>query len=49
MGDAQNQPLQPSFNPRLRIEFQGARVASDGGLFLVRELDERLGLSDLIT
>ena len=48
MGDAQNQSFQLSFNPRLRIEFQGSRVTSDGGLILVRELDERLGLSDLI-
>ena len=42
------QPLQLSFNPRLGIEFQGSRVTSDGGLILVRELDERLGVSDLI-
>ena len=48
MGDAQNQPFQLSFNPRLRIEFQGSRVTSDGGLILVREVDERLGFSDLI-
>ena len=48
MGDAQNQLFQLSFNPRLRIEFQGSRVTSDGGLILVRELDERLGFSDLI-
>ena len=43
MGEAQNQPFQLSFNPRLRIEFQGSRVTSDGGLLLVRELDKRLG------
>ena len=48
MGEAQNQPFQLSFNPRLRIEFQGSRVTSDGGLLLVRELDERLGFSELI-
>lgn len=48
MGEAQNQPFQLSFNPRLRIEFQGSRVTSDGGLILVRELDERLSFSDLI-
>jgi len=48
MGDAQNQPLQLSFNPRLRIEFQGSRVTSDGGLLLIRELDERLGFGALI-
>jgi hypothetical protein len=45
MGEAQNQSFQLSFNPRLRIEFQGSRVTSDGGLILVRELDERLGFT----
>ena len=48
MGEIQNQPFQLSFNPSLRVEFQGSRVTSDGGLVLVRELDERLGLSELI-
>ena len=48
MGEAQNQPFQLSFNPALKVEFQGSRVTSDGGLLLVRELDERLGFSDLI-
>src|SRR3984893_15036663 len=48
MGEAQNQPFQLSFNPALRVEFQGSRVTADGGLILVRELDERLGFSDLI-
>ncbi|WP_428125840.1 transposase [Candidatus Binatus soli] len=32
----------------LRVDFQGARVTSDGGLILARELDERLGLSALM-
>ena len=27
----------------MKVEFQGARVTSDGGLILVRELDERQG------
>jgi len=48
MGEAQNQPFQLAFNPRLRIEFQGSRVTSDGGLVLVRELDERLGVGGRI-
>jgi len=30
------------------VDFQGSRVTSDGGLIVVRELDERLGLGDLI-
>jgi predicted ribosome quality control (RQC) complex YloA/Tae2 family protein len=37
-----------SFNASLKIDFQGSRVTSDGGLILVRELDERLGFGDLI-
>jgi hypothetical protein len=48
VGEKQNQPFQLSFNPALKVNFQGSRVTSDGGLLLVRELDERLGLSELI-
>ena len=48
MGEKQNQPFQLSFNPSLKVDFQGSRVTSDGGLILVRELDERLGFSELI-
>ena len=43
MGDSQNQPFQLSFNRFLRVDFQGSRVTSDGGLLVVRELDERFG------
>ena len=32
----------------MKIDFQGSRVTSNGGLILVRELDERLGFGDLI-
>ena len=48
MGETQNRPIQLSFNSLLKVDFQGARVTSDGGLILVRELDERLGLSELM-
>ena len=48
MGETQKQPFQLSFNGSLRVDFQGSRVTSDGGLILVRELDERLGLSGLM-
>src|ERR1035437_5920488 len=48
MGERQNQPFQLSFNGSLRVDFQGSRVTSDGGLILVRELDERLGFGDLM-
>ena len=48
MGEKQNGPFQLSFNASLKVDFQACRVASDGGLILVRELDERLGFGDLI-
>jgi len=48
MGEKPNQPFQLSFNASLKVDFQGSRVTSDGGLILVRELDERLGLGELI-
>lgn len=48
MGERQNQPFQLSFNGSLKVDFQGSRVTSDGGLILVRELDERLGFGELI-
>jgi hypothetical protein len=41
-------PFQLFFNRFLRVDFQGSRVTSDGGLLFVRELDERLGLAGLI-
>ena len=48
MGEKQNPSFQLSFNASLKVDFQGSRVTSDGGLILVRELDERLGFSELI-
>jgi hypothetical protein len=47
VGETEEQPFQLSLNSSLRVDFPGARVSSDGGLILVRELDERLGLSEL--
>src|SRR5713226_8835900 len=48
MGEKQNTPFQLGFNGFLKVAFQGSRVTSDGGLILVRELDEHLGMSQLI-
>ena len=48
MGEKENKPFQLSFNGLLKVDFRGSRVTSDGGLILVRELDERLGLGKLI-
>jgi Transposase DDE domain group 1 len=48
VGEKQNQPFQLSFNASLKVDFQGSRVTSVGGLVLVWESDERLGLSEVI-
>jgi hypothetical protein len=48
VGETQNRPFQLSFNSSFKVDFQGSRVTSDGGLVLVCELDERLGLSELM-
>ena len=45
MGETQDRAFQLSFNSSLKVDFQSSRVTSDGGLVLVRELDERFGLS----
>jgi len=47
-GEKQNQPFQLSFNAALKIDFQGSRVTSDGGLILVRELEEGPASRELI-
>jgi len=33
----------------LKVDFQASQVTCDGGLLLVRELDEGLGLSAFVT
>src|SRR5260221_324237 len=48
VGETQQRPFQLSFNSSLKVDFQGSRVTSDGGLVLVRALDERLGLGELV-
>ncbi len=48
MGEVQNRPFQLSLSVFLGVDFQGSRVTSDGGLIVVRELDERLGFGELI-
>lgn len=48
MGEIQSRPFHVSFNASLKVGFHSSRVTSDGGLILVRELDERLGFGELI-
>ena len=46
-GEAKPGPLRVGFDRRLKLEFHGSQVSSDGGLLPYRELDEVLGLSAL--
>ena len=47
MGDAKKGCFRVQFNRRIKLEFHGAKVTSDAGLLLYRELDEVLGLTAL--
>jgi len=45
MGDGQNGVLRVGFEHRLRLAFQGAKISSDAGLLVYRELDEAMKLT----
>src|SRR3954453_17612304 len=45
-GEAQNATLGLGFDRRLKLEFHGTKVTSDGGLLACPQLDDALGLSE---
>lgn len=48
MKHTKGERLNIHFNSKIRLEFHGARLTSDGGLLAYRELDETLGLFDSV-
>jgi len=40
-GGSQKEVIRPDFNRSIMIDFQGAKITSDVGFLLMREIDER--------
>ena len=45
MGERRKRPLQVHFDGQVKLEFHGAMISSDAGLFVNRELDEVFALT----
>jgi Enoyl-(Acyl carrier protein) reductase/Transposase DDE domain group 1 len=48
-GEAKEAPLRPTFDRRIKLQFHGARITSDGGLLAYRELDDAFRLTEIAT
>jgi len=40
-GESRKEVIRPDFNRAIMIDFQGAKISSDVGFLLIREIDDR--------
>ncbi len=43
-GGSQKEALRPDFDHSILVDFRGAKISSDTGFLLLREMDERFGV-----
>ena len=47
-GEGRTNGISCRFNPSIGINFQGAKISSDTGILLLREIDERFGITSAL-